>query len=235
MTDRLTIMLLTYAADAKSERAKYAMTTLRSVLDNLRYDGEIAVHIADDGSPDAHRATLRKLAGGYKHVVAVGESNAKRRGYGASYNLATQAVHPGTGFVLPLEDDWELVRELDVTPFVLGLDGGRFGCVRLGYLGTTQELRGRVLHSWGKTYLELDPTSPEPHVWAGHPRIETVEWQRDVGPWPEGLEPGSTEFAVAHIPAARDGVVFPLYWDMSFAHIGTVQAREDQKQEVATA
>lgn len=227
MTKRLTIMLLTRAADMKSPRVKYAERTLRATLNNLRFYGEIAVHIADDGSPDRHRENLRKIAGGYAHVNSVGVTNAEGRGYGASYNLATQAIHPGTDYVLPLEDDWELTDELDVTPYTAALEVG-FNCVRLGYIGFTQPLAGVFAAIAGNVYLALDPNSPEPHVWAGHPRVETVQFQRSVGPWPEGVDAGSTEFAVARRANARVGVLWPFAYRNLYAHIGTVQARSDQ-------
>lgn len=231
---KLCILLLTYASDIKSPRAKYAEKTLRSVLDNVRYTGQISVHIADDGSPPQHVDKLSKLAGGYASVRGVSCSNANRAGYGASYNLATQQVHMHSEVVLPLEDDWVLEQSLDLDPFVETLVDAKplIGCVRLGYLGSTQELRGSVGHNSGKTYLLFDPASPERHVSAGHPRIETVEWERAVGPWPEGLNPGSTEFEWCGYAAARVGVA----WDMDspssgyFKHIGEFQARSDQRE-----
>lgn len=227
---RLTIMLLTYSPDAKGPRSEYAVTTLRSTLDKLHFDGDVHVHIADDGSVPAHRKMLREIAGGYKHIKTIGETDAMRGGYGKSYNLATQALHhvDDAHYILPLEDDWELTVEYDVTPHVRALAEEAAGCVRLGYLGTTQELRGKIIHVAGETYLALDPDSPEPHVWAGHPRIETVQFQRAIGPWIEGRDPGSTEFEAAHRRGSRVGVVWPLYYNRAFAHIGTEQARTDQ-------
>lgn len=229
---KLMIMLLTYAKDAKSPRAKYAEKTLRGVLDNVRYSGQLSVHIADDGSPQSHVDKLRQIAGGYPSVNGITSSNANRSGYGASYNLATQTIHQHAQVVLPLEDDWELRQALNLDPFVETLVNASpaIGCIRLGYLGSTKELRGSVGNNSGKTYLLLDPTSPERHVCAGHPRIETVEWERSVGPWTEGLDPGATEFDWCGRTAARTGVA----WDMDsppgghFCHIGSVQARTDQ-------
>jgi hypothetical protein len=74
----------------------------------------------------------------------------------------------------------------------------------------------------------LDGDSPEPHVFAGHPRLETVGYQRRVGEWPEGLLPGETEFSVAHYQWARMGVVWPMdlvkpSGDL-FCHIGTIRS-----------
>lgn len=224
---RLTIMLLTHASDMKSPRVKYAERTIKATLDHLKFDGEISVHIADDGSPERHRENLKKIAGGYAHVHSVGVTNAEGRGYGASYNLATQAVHPGVDFVLPLEDDWELREDLDVSPYIEALRQG-YNCVRLGYIGFTQPLAAVFQSVAGQVYLAFDPNSPEPHVWAGHPRLETVQFQRSVGPWPEGVDAGSTEFTVARRANARAGIAWPFAYRNLYAHIGTVQARSDQ-------
>ena len=108
------------------------------------------------------------------------------------------------------------------------LRDGAFGCVRMGYIGFTQELRASFVSHGGLFWLALDPASAEPHVWSGHPRLETAGWQREVGPWPEGMAAGATEFEVAHRPAARQRVAWPVdlirpYGD-AWAHVGTCQA-----------
>lgn len=224
---RLCLLLLTF------DRFEYAERTLRSTLDRLHYSGPLSVHVADDGSPGDYRERLIEIAGGYAGVQGVSVSNSERRGYGANYNLALQVVHSFADVVLPLEDDWELQRPLDLDELVrVFAEADWPGCVRLGYLGFTQPLHGTVVSLAGRLYLHLTPESPEPHVWAGHPRLETRRYQRDVGPWTEGLDPGTTEFEVAHRPAARQGVLWPLdlclpasQHGMSlFAHIGAVPA-----------
>lgn len=228
------IMLLTYAPKLNSPRAKYAEQTLRSALDQISYSGKLSVHIADDGSPAKHVENLKTLAGGYAHVQGISSSNSARGGYGANYNLATQMVHSFAEIVLPLEDDWVAPVEIDLDPFVTALVDRNtpIQCVRLGYLGFTQPLRGELGAAHGRTYLLFDPLSPEPHVCAGHPRLETVEFERKVGPWPEGVDPGTTEILWCQRPEARKQVA----WDMDhplggwFHHIGTEQARSDQEK-----
>ena len=231
---KVCVLMLTYADKASSPRAKYADKTLRSTLDNVRYDGPISVHIADDGSHDKHVAKLMDIAGGYKTVEGVSSTNAERRGYGASYNLATQVVHGFADIVLPLEDDWELTQEFDITKYVEALTDGPLRCIRFGYVGWTDQLKGELGTSHGNNFLMFDPASREQHVCAGHPRLETVEFERAVGPWPEGLDPGTTERVWCGYEGARIGVAWPTAWPLNagpFAHIGTVQAREDQKVE----
>jgi glycosyltransferase involved in cell wall biosynthesis len=210
------VMLLTY------NRFEYAKITLQSTLENIRYGGPLSVHIADDGSPGTYVADLIEVAKKYD-VSSVSSTNSNHRGYGANYNAATQVVHGIADIVLPLEDDWQLTRMLEMERFIPALD--TFGCIRLGYLGFTQPLHGVLKHVADATWLQLWERSYEPHVWTGHPRLETVDWQRAVGPWPELLEPGPTEFHVAKKEAARVGVAWPMSYVTPegnlFAHIGT--------------
>jgi len=194
----------------------------------MRYSGPLHVHIADDGSIPGHVDALREIAGAYAHVQSVGSTNAERRGYGASYNLASQSIHTHHEIVIPIEDDWELSRDLDLDPLVETLTAGiGIECIRLGYLGFTQALLGAVTHTPGGPMLLIDPRSPERHVAAGHPRIETRAWERAVGPWAERIQAGATEFDWCGRPAARSGVAWPLdlgpasqRGDALFAHIG---------------
>lgn len=217
---RLTVMLLTY------NRLQYAERTLRSTLSNIKYDGPMDVHIADDGSPEGYVDELIKIAQSYDMDVTT--SNSERRGYGASYNLGTQIVHSRSDIVLPVEDDWSLEKPLEISKYLLALDAGA-GCIRLGYLSFTQELRSRFRKTPdGVVWLEFYNESKEPHIFAGHPRLETVGWEKFVGEWPEKLEPGYTEMAVANKPNARRGVWWPMEYikpsgDM-FVHIGTIRS-----------
>lgn len=217
----LAIVLYTY------DRAETAERCLRAVLDLAAYPAPVQVHIADDGSSEEYRHRLWEIAAGYpeSRVRSVTVSNAERRGYGVSYNLACQATHADNFAVLALEDDWELLRPLDLAPLVRTLREERARCLRLGYLSFTQELRGWLLESPAGMLLRLDSDSPEPHVFAGHARLETVAFQQAVGEWPAGLRPGETEWHVAHRTAARRGIAWPLdvvppRGDL-FAHIGS--------------
>jgi len=204
-----------------------ARRCIDSVAKNLKTPEELWLHIADDGSSQEYRDELFELA--HQHFGNnVSITNSERSGYGGNYNKATQVIHRITDLVLPLEDDWELVKELDLKPIIQVLRDGVFGCVRMGYIGLTQELRAKFVLAAGLHWLALDPDSAEPHVWAGGPRLETVEWERAVGPWQEYEEQGKTEFEVAHRPAARYGIGWPvaLIYPRGdvFVHIGKEKA-----------
>lgn len=214
------ICLLTY------NRFKYAERTLNSVLNNL-IDEEVRVHIASDGDTDEYLAALVDVANSYSAVKGVSVSNSQRHGYGANYNLATQSLHENCNYMLMLEDDWEATQSVYIAALAADMRDLGVGCARLGYIGFTQELRARFAFAQNSRNLWVlfDPDSPEPHVFAGHPRIESRAWSRMVGPWPTDRHPGETEFAVAHIPAARQNVGMPTGYlapgDNLFVHIGT--------------
>lgn len=222
-SERLCIHMLTY------NRPDYAQATLRAVLANLKHDGPLGLHISDDGSPEEQTAALLEIAGNApRNLEFVSVSNAERGGMGKSYNLGCQTVHEWAEYVLMLEDDWVLRRELDTAPILKMLSiGGKQSreewqwavpapsdfwaqSVRLGYLGFQWPLTGHMFKTDEHLWMALDPASPEQHVQTGHPRIETVAYQRRVGPWPEGLNPGATELGWCQTPAARDGIVWPL-------------------------
>lgn len=234
MKDPLCIVLLTYADSIESPRHIYAMDTLVSALENIEYDGKLLLHIADDGSGMGHLESLLLKAKEIRDI-SVTISNASRSGYGASFNLATQTTHLSAKYHLLLEDDWKLTRPLNLTPLTDALDEG-LNCIRLGYLGWTQDLRGKLVKFADQTFLELDPDSEETHVWSGHPRLETTDFQVKAGPWAEGVDPGTTEFLTAVRKSTRNKVAWPMdlgiyasqHFNSLFVHIGAVQAREDQ-------
>lgn len=231
---RITVGLLTYAPSVNHPRAEYARKTLTSTLSYIDPgDNILQVHIADDGSDPKHIDQLVAICREYGFEPTL--SNSERGGYGKSYNLMCQVVHPISDLVLPLEDDWELTRILKLEYLAKALDENpEIRSIRLGYLGITQPLIGTVAFRSGMTYLLLDPNSPEPHVFCGHPRLETVDYQRDIGPWPEGLRAGETEWEVTHRWPARNGVAWPLDiglpasqdWGSIYAHIGSVSLNE---------
>lgn len=221
----LAILLLTY------NRLDYAKTTLNSTLKNLKTVEPIHVHIASDGDEASYIKELVDIAAELLDSNdRVTTTITQREGYGSNYNYALQTVHnlEGIEYILPLEDDWELVREFNVDPILGVLHDRIFGCVRMGYIGYTQTLTCDFVWHGGYHWLSLREDSSEPHVFAGHPRIETVVWQRGVGPWVEGLLPGQTEWEVAHREVSRKGVCWPISLitpeGNMFQHIGTIRS-----------
>lgn len=229
---KIAVVLFTYAPEADHARAEYAKRTITSLLDNISVgvSDTLHIHIADDGSPGAHIDNLMNICREYGYEPTVSVSN--RHGYGGSYNRATQFLHGDFDLIFPIEDDWQLLKPLDLGPIALAIEesNGEIRCVRLGYLGFTAELRGKLVYSANQLFLLFDPSSPEHHVFAGHPRLETVAFQREIGPWPEDMRAGDVEWEVTHRWPARVGVAWPL--DLAipagqvagnlFGHIGSV-------------
>lgn len=225
----IAIILFTHADPP--ERADYAKRTLSALSNYLESEDDLWLHVADDGSLQDFRDEIMEMA-----RMAYGEhtsiSNSEGHGYGASYNLATQQVHNVADLILPLEDDWEMCQPFDLDAFAKVLRDGHFYCIRMGYIGYTDTLQATFKYYDNYHYLYLDPDSPEKHVFAGGPRLETVEFERNVGPWPEGLSAGHTELEVAGRLEARKGIAWPighiqLRGDV-FAHIGSLQANSGE-------
>lgn len=242
MTKDVCICLLT------AHRLDYATITLEAVLKNAVPLDRVRLHIASDGDDEDYLKSLTYVAREVKGCedLEITTSNSGGRGYGANWNAATQIIHnvggPGelVRYVLPLEDDWRLERTLDLNDLIEVLDSTRapewagndelpmLGCIRLGYLGFNHQLRGYLENRGKHQVIRFDHTSLEQHIFAGHPRLETVAFERVVGPWPEDLNPGATELAVCARLAARTAVAWPLdlihtSGDL-FAHIGSIKS-----------
>lgn len=226
------VTFYTYTPSMDHPRVGYAYSCLASLLKNLTFkEGDLHWHIADDGSPHEHIEQLVhmiKLANQLTPTV----TNSGHNGYGANYNLSTQETH-NYDMVLALEEDWELVRPFDLSHLANVLMAKQeVGCIRLGRIGWTGELKGKLVQIEGRTFLLFDPDSSEHHVFAGAPRLETVEFERKLGPWPEGLRAGSTEWEVCKRPQSRIGVAWPMDSGLNaseihsnlFIHTGDVQA-----------
>jgi hypothetical protein len=208
------------------KRLFYAKLCLNALIDKLESHNDLALHIADNDSGGDHVQTLIDIAKKSNRFSNVTSTVAVGGGYGHNFNTAMQAIHRGD-LVLPLEDDWKLVRDFNIDPIaqaVLKEDG----CVRLGYLGVLQGITGRIRKIEGDIYFEFDPKSPDQYVFTGHPRLETVAFEKRVGVWPEIFPAGDVELTVAGRPEARKNVFWPMQYikpsgDL-FVHIGTDKA-----------
>lgn len=211
----LAIIFLTYA------RTEYAVRTIRGVRQFLHYDGPVRWIVADDGSPDpAHLEAVRnELAG-----ADVADCSSQREGYGARANWAWHSADTFTPFTLWLEDDWELRRDLDLTPYVnLLRTRDDVGVVRLGHLPI-----GLNLHSVGhdgRMYLHVQKNTQ--YAFSGNPHLKHSRmWQ--AGGYPTGMKPGDTEVAYDWQVRSNGGPA--IWWPLAigdapyFGHIGTIQS-----------
>lgn len=222
MNDDFVVTLFTY------NRLEYATRTINSFFKNIETNNKIHFHIADDGSSQEYRDKLYECVFNWQpESISISVTN--REGYGANYNKSTIDTHSKANYMLPLEDDWNLERPFPIDRYIKVLKESKvINSIRFGYIGYTQELRGKFIYENNEQFLLLDPDSPERHVFSGHPRLETVKYQRAIGEWLTGVDAGTSEFDAAARPEARTGVAWPVDFvhprgDL-FSHIGTIKA-----------
>ena len=128
-----------------------------------------------------------------------------------------------------LEDDWELRRDLDLTPYArLLAQHDDVGMVRLGHLAI--DLDCRTVGYDSVHYLSILPTTN--YQFSGNPSLRHRRFWEAFGEYPEGLNPGNTEIAYdaqirnVGLNTNAPRIVWPVDiggWGV-FAHIGEVKS-----------
>lgn len=220
MSEPCTIILIT--AGTSPERTEYALRTIRSVRDNLRYPN-LAWFVADDGSEGSH---VDQVVGALSGADVIGVYS-ERDSYGKSCNAGICAARGFGNLMLFLEDDWELYHPLDIWPFAAALmEDDSIGMVRMGYLNAG--VKGETFGNRGQLYWRLDDESP--YIFTGHPSLRHMRFHDHAGDYTERLQPGETELSMAwkYKASARPkpSIVWPcmLGQSGSFGHIGSVQS-----------
>jgi len=119
--NRVTIITTTYYPDNDLGYQRYDnfVKCAESWKKNIKYDGHIDYHIADDGTRH----------GGIK----IGDTKQNRKGVGASLNNGFEVVFKQSDIAMYIVDDWMLHKEIDITPWVdLLINNDNVGMVRLG-------------------------------------------------------------------------------------------------------
>jgi hypothetical protein len=125
----ITVVMTTYFPDGMdgAMRVDTAKLTLASWKKHLKYDGEIRLHVADDGSPAHHLESFLAYASPWLDS----SSGQERHGVGASLNSGFLAAFQTSPLVLYAVDDWELMDAFDLTPWAdLLIDDPEVGMVR---------------------------------------------------------------------------------------------------------
>jgi hypothetical protein len=219
MKNQLSIIIQTY------QRTDYATRTVRAACLHLIHDGPTNWIVADDGSKPGHvEMILAEIAlhcpGGSVEV------SSGRRSYGRTANEAAALADKKGPVSLWLEDDWELRRDLYLTPYVDLLNGhGSLGMVRLGHLPVG--LDAQSVGFDGRMYLEILNTRQ--YMFSGNPHLKHARFMDHYGPYPTDRNPGDTE--IEYDSLVRKGGNGPrIVWPLSigdnplFAHIGEVKS-----------
>jgi hypothetical protein len=118
----ITIIMTVWFIDKQRKQA--AENTLQSWNDRLMYEGDIHLHVADDGS------TLKWKPEKFWKRSEITYSRQERHGVGASLNAGIKKAHT---IFLYMVDDWSLSQSFDITPWVQVLtENNNLGIVRLG-------------------------------------------------------------------------------------------------------
>jgi len=223
MTDlpTIAIVMVTY------KRTREALITVKSVCENLVYPREKRGWIiSDDGSPAEHMdAIFHELMDVQQEVLWTHHSEKWFPGTyncGRGWNWALSTAHQYSDIILWLEDDWQLTRPFDITPFVqLLLERKDIGLVRLGHLAVGNNVE--IVGYGGIHYLKYLRTSH--YAYSGNPLLRHIRFMNTYGMFAEERNPGEIELDYDARFAAQEG---PDIWRPAdipgwgvFGHIGT--------------
>jgi hypothetical protein len=150
MLPDITIVMTTWFVD--QDRVRIAEETLAIWNELLHYEGNIRLHVADDGS------TLKwKPEKFWNRQITY--SRQERKGVGASLNAGFEKAYETSPLVAYFVDDWRLLEPIDITPWCKALlENEDIGIMRLG--PPHPFLRGKVeivTTDWQGWALNLDP------------------------------------------------------------------------------
>lgn len=218
----IAVVLVTY------KRTEYAVRTARAAVAKLKYDGELAWYVGDDGSPREHMDAVMDSLIGCKKIGCHSEDFVPGKHFpGKSWNKAWAAAREFSPVVMWLEDDWELRVELDITPYVkLLIEREDIGMVRLGHLAIDLNTTSRG-HN-GIHYLQMWRNMP--YAYSGNPHLKHQRFFDAYGPYNESVGPGDTEVEYDHRFRSISGP--DIYWPVNlpgcgwscFSHIGEHQS-----------
>lgn len=215
----LTILLTTYApaggiGEATAAAAKYCMHQWSR---RMRYPGELALHVSDDGSSlEGYATSAETPPGSWWKRGPVTFSRQERHGIGASINAGLRQAFKRSPVAALLMDDWGLYWPFDFAPWVNLLEREDIGLVRLG--PPHPNIVGKVeLHeeAWFLR-LQTDGVFVSLRPWMVHERFMLA-----YGKFPEDNSVGECERIFNERVRALNGpdvvVALPTAWEWVYA------------------
>lgn len=114
-----------------------------SWYENLKYDGNIHLHIADDGTEEPWWDSLQKAILWDKGNLTF--SQQQRHGVGASLNAGLNKAFETSPIVLHAVDDWELLQPLDLNTWVNFIEDNNYVVDVVRFFGHP-DLTGTIKH-----------------------------------------------------------------------------------------
>ena len=117
MREPITIVCTTWLPPGMDgfKRLDAVTLALESWRKNLIYDGELRLHVADDGTEPRLFEMLESVVQGIWPDAWY--SRQERWGVGASLNNGLSSSWPISSLVLHAVDDWEITQKFDLTPW----------------------------------------------------------------------------------------------------------------------
>ncbi len=186
----ITIVTTTWAPEGEvgEARGRVANDCIYSWLEELHYDGELRLHIADDGSNNEfYRKGENFLPGDmWKEYPEwqVSFSRQERKGVGASLNAGFAEAFKTSPLAMYVVEDWEMVESFNLNPWArLLLQEQGIGAVRLG--PPHPDLTGIIKHFQPCWAMVLD----RHHFAFSHrPTLFHKRFMDAYGPHPEGVD-----------------------------------------------
>jgi len=220
MLPDVTIVTTTWFPEEHAkERFSSAVEAISSWSRNCKYEGELRLHIADDGSIGGE--VLCETLGNMWGRDSWSKSYQERRGVGASLNAGFKQAFLRSALALYIVDDWKLTQPLDITPWVrLLLADESIGMVRLGI--AHPDLTGQVKYvsETGEYYLRLDRHH---FAFAHRPALYHKRFLDAYGPFAERVNAFECERLYNERFAQQPGPDIALALLHSWRHISDIE------------
>lgn len=184
-------------------RADVVSRTVDLVLRNMQYSGRVSVLVGVDGKDDTYDKLLPYVSTGRVALV-----NSPRRGLGANVNHLVNTTR--REYMIAMDDDHHLIAPLSIDRHVEKLTTDK----RAAWIHLLMEARGDEHFDNYKFTATLD----KDHYWRVHwdsaehfimsfrPHLFTRKWVQVMGPLPEDLKTGQTEWHYArHVKMMGQG------------------------------
>jgi glycosyltransferase involved in cell wall biosynthesis len=204
------------------DRVQLLEQTLKLLNENLVYPGRINYLVGDDGAGGEVEELAKWLAFG-DNIRVIGDGT--RHGLGGNVNRLLRACE--TDIVLQTQDDFHLVRRLELAEHVLKLlEDETAGWIRLRLI-QGQHFTATVS---GERYWRLSWFSEGQYIASDQPHLKHWRrWHEHYGFYPEGVTIAETENGwcsktkeIGQQSGRKLDVLVPTNWepDSSWPHLG---------------
>jgi len=226
---KVVICIITYA------RLPEITRTIAALQEHFIYSGEVAYHIADDGSPNSY---VNDIARAFPRIPFT-HTITQRGGWGINANAALDFLKNNL-YIFLIEDDYVAKRDLNIDAGVALMQANDKICaVRYdGIAGHELNLRLREQKTPIGTfaYMYIDKDSPHLNVYSNRPHLRHTVRFNCFGKYQRFKSLGATEERFAHkvkdrkqcmdIAVLGDGIL------PAFDHIGKSYQLGEKDKEV---